>query len=468
MSLLPMDRADLIEIVGKAIKNWHRDDLATSRLHELRIVKNELKSHPRNEPTELALRLAVKSILQNALDMLAKKEPDYHNILQLRFMDKLTLSATSDQIHKSIPTIARNQNDAFESITDMLIEQEKEAAEYAAQDQEWRLPDPTYTKLFGVSDVIDNITKLLINRDDYFMVALVGMGGIGKSSLAREIARQVIRAFQFHDVIWIHFTQETNTLVRSPESIYAHVVSQLANKLVANLPPMGVAQQEKLIRQHITKLPYFIVIDNLELEHDIAPLVERLQSLTNPSKILFGSRSHPPQPTVYCYNLTEIPQNDAYEFVKYLTRNTNVDQVPPLLFTKIYKAVGGNPLALRLVVSLLKHLPFREILPTIENGRDDTYQMYQRIYLRIWRVLTAEAKAVLMAMAMADLDLGIESDDLKELCMLDANVFWRAIRELRYNSLLEYHGTAEDRTYTIHRLTETFILKDIVKLFDDL
>ena len=188
MSLLPMDRADLIEIVGKAIKNWHRDDLATSRLHELRIVKNELKSHPRNEPTELALRLAVKSILQNALDMLAKKEPDYHNILQLRFMDKLTLSATSDQIHKSIPTIARNQNDAFESITDMLIEQEKEAAEYAAQDQEWRLPDPTYTKLFGVSDVIDNITKLLINRDDYFMVALVGMGGIGKSSLARAVS----------------------------------------------------------------------------------------------------------------------------------------------------------------------------------------------------------------------------------------------------------------------------------------
>ena len=173
-----------------------------------------------------------------------------------------------------------------------------------------------------------------------------------------------------------------------------------------------------------------------------------------------------PQPIVYCHDVTDIPRDDAYDFLRFLTKNGNIEYLAKKTFTQIYDVVGGNPMALQLVISLLRHYPLGEILPAIEQGSNDAVLgIYRRIYERLWVKLSSNAKKILMLFAMSEVDTAVDGEYLKSGVKLEPASFWDAVRELRYNSLLNYHGISSERTYSIHRITETFVLKDVAQLF---
>ena len=467
-SYLAIKESEIIEAVGDAFRNWYKDDLQYSPLLPLRIVQRAIPAQM-GEASELGKKLAVKTVLQLIMDQLKEELKKPRNVIELvekRYIEKLSLEKTSGLFFRSVPTVARNQNDAFKLVGERLIQLEEEAAEEIAQAQEQELPKPSYTKLFGVNEAVNTLCQRVLDDENYHLIALNGIGGIGKTSLAREVAREVIRTFHFKRVIWITISQDAQSMNRSVNALYKHFISQLAQALFPKMDGVPVEQQEALIWPVLKETPYLIVIDNLEVEEEVTELVEQLKGLVQPTKILFGSRARPSQPIVYCHDVTDIPRDDAYDFLRFLTKNGNVEHLEKKTFTQIYDVVGGNPLALQLVISLLRYYPLGEILPAIEQGSNDAVLgIYRRIYERLWVKLSGDSKKILMLFAMSEVNTAVDGEFLQAGVKLEDTSFWNAVRELRYNSLLNYHGASAERTYTIHRITETFVLRDVAQLF---
>jgi len=52
------------------------------------------------------------------------------------------------------------------------------------------LPHPSYMRLFGVERVLTQLRKRLDDRTDHWLLCVDGLGGLGKTAVAREGARR--------------------------------------------------------------------------------------------------------------------------------------------------------------------------------------------------------------------------------------------------------------------------------------
>jgi hypothetical protein len=129
----------------------------------------------------------------------------------------------------------------------------------------------------------------------------------------------------------------------------------------------------------------------------------------------------------------------------------------------IYEHTGGNPLALRLVVSQLDSLSLSKVLGgLLRVSTDDVEEMYKRIYWRSWQLIQEETRHFLEAMALVSKD-GADLDYLQEICGMAERPLHTAITELRQRSLLEVTGDLHHRRYSIHPLTKSFLQTEIIR-----
>ncbi|MEZ4645485.1 MAG: hypothetical protein R3E31_22590 [Chloroflexota bacterium] len=83
------------------------------------------------------------------------------------------------------------------------------------------------------------------------------------------------------------------------------------------------------------------------------------------------------------------------------------------------------------------------------------------IYWQTWRTLSPQAQALLQAMPLLS-EMGGSTEYLQTISGLTETEIWPALQELRSRSLLEVHGSLQQRRYGIHRLTETFLQTEII------
>lgn len=128
----------------------------------------------------------------------------------------------------------------------------------------------------------------------------------------------------------------------------------------------------------------------------------------------------------------------------------------------IYATTGGNPLALKLVVSLASVLSLPQVLADIARSRPGPIEdLYKHIYWESWRTLSDDAQALLQAMPLIA-EAGALPAHMRAISNLSEERFWPAVSELISRSLLEIKGTIHERRYGIHRLTETFLRTEII------
>src|SRR5690606_21474538 len=82
---------------------------------------------------------------------------------------------------------------------------------------------------------------------------------------------------------------------------------------------------------------------------------------------------------------------------------------------QIYSVVGGNPLALKLVISLLDLLPLSQVLAAISRSQAGAIEeMYMKIYRQTWQHLSPHARQLLQAMPIVS-EAGGQMDYLQTL-----------------------------------------------------
>lgn len=326
--------------------------------------------------------------------------------------------------------------------------------------------------LFGVDDAWQQLRTILDQPDAPWLIAIDGIGGIGKTSLAHHVVRDIMKTNRFQGMAWVSAKQEEFIPDQGLRSINGPALDSatLVDTLLEQLDKSNAlsrSPEEKLVilSDLLSETPYLVVIDNLETIIDYQSLLPLLRQLANPSKILLTSRhSLHAYSDVYCINLKELDQSNALAFIRHRAKLRGalaLARASKARLKKIYRVVGGNPLALELVIGQICVSPLSQVLRNLKQAQDKTIDdLYSYIYWQIWQILDEADRRALLSMPLAQ---GGSLDQLLALSELEIEILNQALERLAVLSLVEVTGDLEQREYQIHRLTETFLLKEVVK-----
>jgi hypothetical protein len=453
----------LTKDIHQALRSWHKVDYPSgSLLQNLLIVQGEGgKMLP--EGGLDSIHLSVNRVLLDGLEELGKQDRQYETILRKRFLDQETSREVGYQLNFSEDSIYRRQAQAIAQLAEIIWLREKEAREAYVYDLEGRLQPQSYSLLFGVEQVIQELKAQLLSDGDPWLILLTGIGGIGKTAVADQVARRIIGHHHFQQIAFVRaqpFSMSGRSV--SPERTFEQVTLAMSDALDISEPG---PDRGSLIRRYLKTQPHLVIVDNIEEAEDAAYLITYLANWARPSKFLITSRARPiSTQSTKVIQLGELPPAEALALVRYEAKARNIDdiivatdqQLAPLTGT-----LGGNPLALKLAVALLEIMPMPAILADLRHGRTSTTkEMYKHIYWQAWRSLSRDAQALLEAMPLVS-ETGGTQEQLQVITALADGQFWQAVQELTARSLLEMRGTIWDRRYGIHRLTETFLNTEI-------
>ncbi|MFO7540097.1 MAG: NB-ARC domain-containing protein [Chloroflexota bacterium] len=460
------NNADLITALHNAFKAWYtpKPTETGSLLTDLQLVKLQRKEIA--EENVNSRRLIINEVLLTALDQLSRQNEEASRLLRSRFLDGQTLREVAQTLNTDHHAVSRQQRIALAELAEVVGQQETALRKKLALEMEGHLPPPTYDRLFGVADLQAQLVEKLTAVSPPPLIALLGIGGIGKTSLADAAVRRVIPTFRFDDVAWLRLEHQTfHGRSRSPEQSLHQIINGLAARIWPDsYRDVGQKQREVQVRARLKQTPHLVVIDNLEAEEDTAYLLAHLHDLAGPSKFLLTTRSQPTGETaVFTLSLHDLSRSDAEALMRHHAHNLGISlaEATSTDFDAIYRQAGGNPLALKLVISQLRDLTLGQILDNLVSQQgEDVEALYTRIYRRTWDLLTPAARDLLSAMQTVA-EAGADPDYLQSLSDLNDTDFWPAVQLLRQRSLLEARGTIHQKKYGIHRLTRTFLQKHV-------
>lgn len=327
-------------------------------------------------------------------------------------------------------------------------------------------------QLFGVATARARVHALLQAEARPWIIALDGIGGIGKTTLATDLAHEFVESERFVDIGWVSAKQEEFLPEAGVQSTGrpALDINTLTNTLLSQLldhPPLTASEKEKqaTLLQVLKAAPHLVVVDNLESVQDLDALIPFLSQLSNPTKVLLTSRfSRRAQAEIYSQTLRELNETDTLALLRHEADvrgiNALVDADPEQL-RSIYQVVGGNPLALKMVIGQVGFLPLKQVLTNLEEARGKRVdQLYTYIYWQAWQLLDSSERQLFLSLPLVPnatfdhltLASGLDEDDLQE-----------ALARLIQQSLVQVSGDLAERHYHLHRLTETFLMNEVLK-----
>jgi hypothetical protein len=462
----------LTQHIHDVLRNWNTIGLETAFWQELRIVNQRIFAQAIPNPGA-----AVRDLLLEALDSLGEQTGiESAQILPLRFLEGLTAEAAASRLNLTQDIAYKQQRAAIEKLAALVWQKEMAARKEHARHVALRLEIQEPATLFGVGEKLADLVSALTGEASPWVVAIVGIGGIGKTSLADAAIRRLSEATTFADIAWVSAHQERftpwNGLQPSPDSPPALTFEALLDSIVEqfgfqDLQKVSFEQKEKDLCVRFKTRPYLVVVDNLETAADYGALVPNLQALTHPSKFLLTSRRRLYEfPRVHNLDLDELSALDSLSLMRHEAANrglTSLIDVPDKTLLEIYGATGGNPLALKLVVGLLSSLSLPRVVADLRQARGRSVEdLYRFIYWRSWQVLDAQARQVLIVMPLVA-ESGGGPDQIATLSQVEGERLTDALRQLVHLSLVNVRGPVEERRYSIHRLTETFLLNEVIK-----
>jgi hypothetical protein len=296
-------------------------------------------------------------------------------------------------------------------------------------------------------------------RSRSYLVSIDGIGGIGKTALALEVAHECLRASKgeeptdgvvtFNGFIWTTAKDRDLTM------------NELLDFIARTLDYLGIMQQpveEKRIavRKLLLEKPYLLIVDNFETITD-EDVRDFLLELPEPSKALITTREQKLR-QVWAISLKGLAEPEALALIRSEGRRlglASLEHAEDRVLRHLYEATGGVPLAIKWAIGQIKQKgqSLDTVLAALYEARGD---IFDSIFARSWALLSLSARQVLIVMPIFATSVsraGIEAASDVHHFALD-----EALGQLVEMSLVDTTDELElaRRRYSIHPLTRAF------------
>jgi hypothetical protein len=459
-------REDIFEV----LKRWQDATVVPPTLTQLHLV------HRLRQPVGATYYPAIVEIIRDSLDLLAYQEQRLAQLLRLRYLEGASVFDACRVFNVAESTLYSLQKEAIDRLTQVIWEREYQLRREARIDLVRRLEAPTYEQLIGIDRYLDELFTVLAQPGPPWIVALEGIGGIGKTALADQLMRHTIAQSSFHDFGWVTARQERLGLdgalraVAEPLTTIEQTITALVAQLTDDDPLYtALAYPKKLayLETRLKQAPYLIALDNLETAAELEQWLPLLRRFSNPTKFIVTSRrSLHADAGIYHFAMPELTALDALALVRQEATNSNLTLVTKATDTTlqpIYDTVGGNPLALRLIVGQLHFHELAQVLADLTLARGKKAEtLYHYIYHSAWQNLAEATRQVWLLLPLLS-EPEATLANLVAFSELPDTVVREALEQLVLQNLVICQGTLQERRYCLHSLTRTFLHEQVVQ-----
>jgi LuxR family glucitol operon transcriptional activator len=400
-----------------------------------------------------------------------------------------TIAASADAMAQSIAALrsdlaaARPALPAPDSASQLALP----AGRPPERQRPWHnLPQRSYTRFVGRQAELEKLTQLLLPhpRSRHFVVTLDGIGGVGKSALALELAYRYRDGYaalppddRFEAIVWasakrtlltaggIQQRQQTfNTLA----DLYREIATVLEQPAILQSEP---DRRRGLVERALTAQRTLLIVDNLETVDD-EELLSFLREIPDPTKVIVTTRHR--IDIAYAIRLAGMPEPDAKALMMVEAARKNValtiaadtaatDDLSPLaaspavaVLDDMYRKTGGLPLAIVWSIGLISlgH-SVESVLRRLGSGHSDIARFC--FAESVARIRDRDAYRLLLALSL--FESHVSRAMLGEVAGLGADVIGRddGLAELLQLSLAEQKG----ERFFLLPLTHSYALEEL-------
>ncbi len=415
-------------------------------------------------------------ILEAGLAALRQEHPNDANFLEMRFLKTQTVEEMAARLGFAQSTLFPKQKQAVKRLSATLV-----AMEIALCDERRARFDrfsnaAKHVRLVGVEAHVASLRPIVTAPTAPWIIAIEGIGGIGKTSLADALARQLACDAAFSDMAWVSAQPTILDLgggIRAadhPALTAAGLVNALAQQLAPEAAGVLLADEKKalaFLRNRLKQSPHLAIIDNLETVVDLEELLPTLHDLAGPSKFILTTRRRlVGESGVFPFPVPELTDLQTFALVRQEAGLRNLPDMAAATDAElrpIYNAIGGHPLALLLVVGQISIHALPVVLEQVVAARGAPVEsLYTYIYQQAWRSLDETSQHVLLSMPLVN----VHGEDLAYIAAVSGvapEQTAEALRKLVTLNLVIVLGDLQRRRYTIHNLTRSFLQEQVAR-----
>lgn len=226
------------------------------------------------------------------------------------------------------------------------------------------------------------------------VVVLEGIGGIGKSTLARNVAEQILRGRwkKFNAVIWIS-AKDTEVNLETALKTIAYVLDY--HQYISSLDTIHL--KTTAIIEKLQEKSVFFVFDNFETIND-SELLKFINIIPDNNRILITTRHHYDKITKdqILTKIEHLDYKDGKDVILHeLNRQELHQHITEDLIKKIYDFTDGLPQAIIWAISQLKYSTISYIEGVARSGQGD---VFENLFQFSWSMLENPHKEILKAM----------------------------------------------------------------------
>ena len=451
--------------IHQALRAWHarhNEDVLTDLLLADRTGSGREEASP---------RLITNQILMDGLDRLRQTDVEAAELLTRRFLGRETALEVAYSLNLSEDVVFQRQRAAITQLARTIWGLEMELRQQRLRETEARLEAPTYSRLFGVDDLMATVRKQIEAESEPWLIALEGLGGIGKTSLADALVRQIACQARFREIGWVSARRRLFRLSGDVEMLGDQpdlTTNELADRLIDQFELSGLRRRsdtEKLagLKGYLGGRPCLVVVDNLETVEGYQSLVSQLRGLVKPTKFLITTR-HSLRDTsgVYCLTLRQLSRDDTLALIRHEAKTRGLHELTnasEAVLEQIYHVTGGNPLATKLIIGQIQTLSLPVALTRFGAAKSHPVEeLLAFIYANAWQTLDGDCRRVLQALLLVT-EEGGRLEQIAAAAELNDDATATCLQRLAALSLVSVGGNLMDRRYALHQLTQTFVAR---------